>query len=90
MRLLNIPMEKSTVFNGLPNCKAHADALKEAWAHSNGAAGRDWVKWLATHQQEAKQVVRTRRRAGEVSFRLIMVNRYTAWPNALPSLKRLW
>ncbi|WP_172620470.1 DUF927 domain-containing protein [Raoultella terrigena] len=58
VRLLNIPMEKSMVFNGLPNGKAHADALKEAWTHSHGAAGRDWVKWLATHQQEAKQAVR--------------------------------
>jgi putative DNA primase/helicase len=51
-------MEKSTVFNGLQNGKAHAEALKEAWTDSHGAAGRDWVKWLATHQQEAKQAVR--------------------------------
>ncbi|MEL4203026.1 DNA primase [Plesiomonas shigelloides] len=58
VRLLNIPMEKSTVFNGLPNGKAHADALKEAWIDNHGAAGREWVKWLATHQQEAKQAVR--------------------------------
>lgn len=58
VRLLNIPMEKSTVFNGQPNGKAHADALKEAWLDNHGAAGREWVKWLSTHQQEAKQVVR--------------------------------
>ncbi|HHO0430850.1 DUF927 domain-containing protein [Klebsiella pneumoniae] len=58
VRLLNIPMEKSTVFNGLPNGKAHADALKEAWIDNHGAAGREWVKWLAAHQQEAKQAVR--------------------------------
>lgn len=58
VRLLNIPMEKSTVFNGLPNGKAHADALKEAWIDNHGAAGREWVKWLANHQQEAKQAVR--------------------------------
>ncbi|MEF3111347.1 DUF927 domain-containing protein [Raoultella sp. WB_B2P2-3] len=58
VRLLNIPMEKSTVFNGLQNGKAHADALKEAWTDNHGAAGREWVKWLATHQQEAKQAVR--------------------------------
>ncbi len=58
VRLLNIPMEKSTVFNGQPNGKAHADALKEAWIDNHGAAGREWVKWLATHQQEAKQAVR--------------------------------
>ncbi|EME9720118.1 DUF927 domain-containing protein [Klebsiella pneumoniae] len=58
VRLLNIPMEKSTVFNGQPNGKAHADALKEAWLDNHGAAGREWVKWLSTHQQEAKQAVR--------------------------------
>lgn len=58
VRLLNIPMEKSTVFNGLPNGKAHADALKEAWNGNHGAAGREWVKWLAAHQEEAKQAVR--------------------------------
>ncbi len=56
--LLNIPMEKSTAFNGLPNGKAHADALKEAWIDNHGAAGREWVKWLAANQQEAKQAVR--------------------------------
>lgn len=58
VRLLNIPMEKATVFNGQPNGKAHADALKEAWLDNHGAAGREWVKWLATHQQEAKKAVR--------------------------------
>ncbi|EAT1310584.1 DUF927 domain-containing protein [Salmonella enterica] len=58
VRLLNIPMEKATVFNGQPNGKAHADALKEAWLDNHGAVGREWVKWLAAHQQEAKQAVR--------------------------------
>ncbi|EMO7189847.1 DUF927 domain-containing protein [Pluralibacter gergoviae] len=58
VRLLNIPMEKATAFNGLENGKAHADALKEAWIDNHGAAGREWVKWLASHQQEAKQAVR--------------------------------
>lgn len=58
VRLLNIPMEKATVFNGLPNGKAHADALKEAYQSNYGAAGREWVKWLALHQEEAKQAVR--------------------------------
>ncbi|HCQ7401701.1 TPA: DUF927 domain-containing protein [Klebsiella pneumoniae] len=58
VRLLNIPMEKSTAFNGLPNGKAHADALKEAWIDNHGAAGREWVKWLSANQQEAKQAVR--------------------------------
>lgn len=58
VRLLNVPMEKSTAYNGLANGKAHADALKDAWLSNHGAAGREWVKWLAGHQQEAKQAVR--------------------------------
>lgn len=58
VRLLNVPMEKATSFNGQPNGKAHADALKDAWLSNHGAAGREWVKWLASHQQEAKQAVR--------------------------------
>lgn len=58
VRLLNVPMEKATTFNGHPNGKAHADALKEAWIDNHGAAGREWVKWLSTHQQEARQAVR--------------------------------
>ncbi|MFB4736644.1 DUF927 domain-containing protein, partial [Enterobacter hormaechei subsp. steigerwaltii] len=57
VRLLNIPMEKSTAFHGLQNGKAHADALKQAWIENHGAAGREWVKWLAAHQKEAKQAV---------------------------------
>ncbi|UTA22511.1 TOPRIM and DUF927 domain-containing protein [Enterobacter hormaechei] len=57
VRLLNIPMEKSTAFHGLQNGKAHADTLKQAWIENHGAAGREWVKWLAAHQKEAKQAV---------------------------------
>lgn len=58
VRLLNVPMEKSTVFNGHRNGKAHADALKEAYQANHGAAGREWVRWLASHQQEARQAVK--------------------------------
>lgn len=58
VRLLNVPMEKSAVFNGHQNGKAHADALKEAYQANHGAAGREWVRWLASHQQEARQAVK--------------------------------
>lgn len=56
VRLLNVPMEKATVFHGLPSGKAHADALRDAWTAHHGAAGREWVRWLADHQQEAQEV----------------------------------
>ncbi|WP_337261248.1 MULTISPECIES: DUF927 domain-containing protein [unclassified Serratia (in: enterobacteria)] len=55
VRLLNVPMEKATVFHGLPSGKAHADALRDAWTAHHGAAGREWVRWLADHQQEAQE-----------------------------------
>ncbi|HAX2949661.1 TPA: DUF927 domain-containing protein, partial [Escherichia coli] len=58
VRLLNVPMEKATQFHEYSTGKAHADALKDAWTANHGAAGREWVKWLADHQQEAKDAVR--------------------------------
>lgn len=58
VRLLNIPMEKATAFHDYQNGKQHADALKAAWTDNHGAAGREWVKYLAGHQQEAKAAVK--------------------------------
>ncbi|HBN4745631.1 TPA: DUF927 domain-containing protein [Escherichia coli] len=58
VRLLNLPMEKSVSHHEYQNGKQHADALKEAYQTNHGAAGREWIKWLAGHQQEAKQAVR--------------------------------
>ncbi|HEJ0350834.1 TPA: DUF927 domain-containing protein [Klebsiella oxytoca] len=58
VRLLNIPLSKAIHFQEYQNGKQHADALKDAWQHQHGAAGREWVKWLANHQQEAKDAVR--------------------------------
>lgn len=55
VRLLNVPLEKATVFHGLPSGKAHADALRAACMAHHGAAGREWVQWLANHQQEARE-----------------------------------
>ncbi|EMX2992341.1 DUF927 domain-containing protein [Escherichia coli] len=58
VRLLNLPMEKSVTHHEYQNGKQHADALKEAYQTNHGAAGREWIKWLAGHQQEAKQAVK--------------------------------
>ncbi|MEE7217664.1 DUF927 domain-containing protein [Escherichia coli O4:H2] len=59
VRLLNIPLQKATQLHGHSNGKDHADALKAAWTENHGAAGREWIKWLAGHQQEAKDAVRS-------------------------------
>lgn len=58
VRLLNIPLSKSVRFHDLQNGKQHADALKDAYQHNHGAAGREWIKWLADHQQQAIDTVR--------------------------------
>ncbi len=58
VRLLNIPLEKAHQHHETPNGKAHADALKDAYQHNYGAAGRYWIKHLADHQQQAVAAVR--------------------------------
>ncbi|KMK44131.1 TOPRIM and DUF927 domain-containing protein [Pluralibacter gergoviae] len=58
VRLLNIPLSKAVHFHKHQNGKQHADALKEAYQRHHGAAGRQWIKWLADHQQEATEAVR--------------------------------
>lgn len=61
VRLLNIPMEKSTVHHEHRDGEYHAKALKAAYTENYGATGREWVKWLASHQQEAKDAVKAAR-----------------------------
>lgn len=58
VRLLNIPLSKAVRFHDHQNGKQHADALKDAYQHHHGAAGREWIKWLADHQQQAVDTVR--------------------------------
>lgn len=58
VRLLNIPLSKAVRFHEYQNGKQHADGLKDAYQHHHGAAGRDWVKYLAEHQQQAIDAVR--------------------------------
>lgn len=58
VRLLNIPLSKAVRFHDHQTGKQHADALKDAYQHHHGAAGREWIKWLANHQQQAIDTVR--------------------------------
>lgn len=58
VRLLNIPLSKAVRFHDHQNGKQHADALKDAYQHHHGTAGREWIKWLADHQQLAIDTVR--------------------------------
>ncbi|KLP24679.1 TOPRIM and DUF927 domain-containing protein [Enterobacter roggenkampii] len=58
VRLLNIPLSKAVRFHDHQNGKQHADALKDAYQHHHGTAGREWIRWLADHQQQAIDTVR--------------------------------
>ncbi|EOZ4486228.1 TPA: DUF927 domain-containing protein [Salmonella enterica] len=58
VRLMNIPLSKTVRFHDHQNGKQHADALKDAYQHHHGTAGREWIKWLADHQQQAIDTVR--------------------------------
>ncbi|MGA8120385.1 DUF927 domain-containing protein [Rouxiella badensis] len=58
VRLLNIPLSKAMRFHEYKNGKEHADALKDAFQNNHGTAGREWIKYLADHQQQAIETVR--------------------------------
>ncbi|MDY4367479.1 DUF927 domain-containing protein [Pectobacterium brasiliense] len=58
VRLLNIPLSKAMRFHEHSNGKQHADALKDAYQRHYGAVGREWIKYLADHQQQAIEAVR--------------------------------
>lgn len=72
VRLLNIPMRRAVRFHEHTNGKHHADALKDAYQHNHGVTGREWVKWLADHQQEAVNAVR----AAEERWRSLIPSDY--------------
>ncbi|GME35446.1 MULTISPECIES: TOPRIM and DUF927 domain-containing protein [unclassified Pantoea] len=58
VRLLNIPLSKAVRFHQHANGKQHSDALKDAYQNHHGAAGREWITWLASNQQQAAEAVR--------------------------------
>ena len=58
VRLINIPLTKATHFHEYKTGEAHARALAAAWLEHHGAAGREWIKYLAGHQQQAKDTLR--------------------------------
>lgn len=72
VRLLNVPMRRAVRFHEHANGKHHADALKDAYQHHHGVAGREWVEWLADHQHEAVSAVR----AAEERWRSLIPSDY--------------
>ncbi|MBN3239597.1 DUF927 domain-containing protein [Pectobacterium versatile] len=72
VRLLNIPLSKAMRFHEHNNGKQHADALKDAYQQHYGAAGREWIKYLADHPQQAIEAVR----AAEMRWRGLIPSDY--------------
>ncbi|MFJ5506881.1 DUF927 domain-containing protein [Pectobacterium carotovorum] len=72
VRLLNIPLSKAMRFHEYSNGKQHADALKDAYQQHYGAAGREWIKYLADHPQQAIEAVR----AAEMRWRGLIPSDY--------------
>ncbi len=62
VRLLNVPISKATVYHGLPDGKAHADAIRDASAANYGAVGREWIKSLAIQKEASIQAVQAAER----------------------------
>lgn len=58
VRLINIPLTKATNFHEHKTGEIHARALASAWLDNHGAAGREWIKFLADHQQDAREALR--------------------------------
>lgn len=59
VRLLNIPLTRSSDFHSLPDGKSHADALKTAYQNHYGAVGRKWISTLAENPKAAQEAVAT-------------------------------
>lgn len=58
VRLLNIPMTRARTFHEYPNGQAHAKALEAAFNSNHGAAGREWITWLAANKEQVKSAVK--------------------------------
>jgi len=53
VRLLSVPFTDTTDFNGYGDGDEHARAIRRLLSGSCGAAGREWVRWLAGNQETA-------------------------------------
>ncbi|MDE1484609.1 TOPRIM and DUF927 domain-containing protein [Xenorhabdus bovienii] len=58
VRLLNIPMTRTRTFHEHADGQSHAKAIEAAFNAHHGAAGREWIKWLAENKDTAKQAVK--------------------------------
>jgi hypothetical protein len=88
VRLLNIPLSKAVRFHDHQNGKQHADALKDAYQHNYGAAGRSGLNGWPTTSSRPLILCVSVKPAGAVLFLLTTVNRFTAWPQDLPFWRR--
>ncbi|EGP1634387.1 DUF927 domain-containing protein [Salmonella enterica] len=57
VRLLSVPFTDTIAFNGYIDGDEHARAIKQLSSRYCGAAGREWVRWLADNRDSAIRTV---------------------------------
>ncbi|EIG1272149.1 DUF927 domain-containing protein [Salmonella enterica] len=57
VRLLSVPFIDTLFFNGYNDGDEHARAIKQMASRYCGAAGRDWIRWLADNKETAVRAV---------------------------------
>lgn len=57
VRLLSVPFINTLFFNGYSDGDEHARAIKQMASRYCGAAGREWIRWLADNKETAVRAV---------------------------------
>ncbi|EBV5086338.1 DUF927 domain-containing protein [Salmonella enterica subsp. enterica serovar Ball] len=57
VRLLSVPFIDTLFFNGYSDGDEHARAIKQMASRYCGAAGREWIRWLADNKETAVRAV---------------------------------
>ncbi|ECR8550624.1 DUF927 domain-containing protein [Salmonella enterica] len=57
VRLLSVPFTDTLAFNGCSDGDEHAKAIKQMASRYCGAAGREWIRWLADNKETALHAV---------------------------------
>ncbi|HCL5348480.1 TPA: DUF927 domain-containing protein [Salmonella enterica subsp. salamae serovar [1],40:z35:e,n,x,z15] len=57
VRLLSVPFTNTLFFNGYSDGDEHARAIKQMASRYCGAAGREWIRWLADNKETAVRTV---------------------------------
>lgn len=68
VRLLSVPFIDTLSFNGYTDGDEHAKAIKQMASRYCGAAGREWIRWLADNKETAMRAVAEKERQWSASL----------------------